>query len=95
MIHKYFVNTLLILLVIALIAMASIYNSKMKVVTNYYDSTERMMQLIQDDYYCTHVADSITLNDYINPTFDVKFKDCKLYHEYISNRTYLQDILNK
>ncbi len=95
MIHKYFVNTLLILLVITLIVMASVYRSKMKVVNNYYDSTERMMQLIQDDYQCTHVADSITLNDYINPTFDVKFKDCKLYHEYLHNRTAIQDILKK
>ena len=75
--------------------MASIYRSKMKVVNNYYDSTERMMQLIQDDYQCTHVADSITLNDYINPTFDVKFKDCKLYREYINNRNAIQNTLKK
>ena len=95
MIQKYFINTLLILLVIALVTIASISNDRMKIVNNYYDSTERMMQLIQDDYYCTHVADSITLNDYINPTFDTKFKDCKLYHEYINNRNYLRNILNK
>ena len=95
MIQKYFVNTLLVLLIIVLITMAAIYNRKMKVVTNYYDSTERMMQLIKDDYYCTHVADSITLNDYINPTFDSKFSDCKVYHEYLHNRTAIQDILKK
>lgn len=95
MIQKYFVNTMLILLVITLVIIASIYNDNMRVVEQYYNSTETMMQLIKDDYYCTHVADSITLNDYINPTFDSKFSDCKVYHEYLHNRTAIQDILKK
>ena len=89
------IGILLCICIMLIIIAKAIYDNNMKAVQQYYNSTETMIQLIKDDYYCTHIADSITLNDYINPTFDSKFSDCKVYHEYLHNRTAIQDILKK